>query len=402
MFDPQQIRAQFPIFSHQPELIYFDNAATTQKPASVIRAVSDYYEKENTNVHRSIYGLAANTSQKYEQVRQKTANYIGAEKKENIVFTSGTTASINLVAQSFLAPRLEEGDEVVVTMMEHHANLIPWQQVCKNKNAILRVVPINEKGELDILAFRQMLSKKTKMVAVAFVSNVLGTVNPIEEIINISHNKNIPVLVDGAQAAAHFDIDVNKIGVDFFAFSAHKMYGPTGVGILYGKEEFLSKMQPVHFGGNAVREVRFEETVFAPPPRCFEPGTPNIAGVIGLGQAIRFIGSFGKKAAKRHLQHLTETATEMLLKVNGLKIIGMAKNKSPVVSFTLGDVHPHDAATFLAAENVAVRAGHHCAQPLMDFYKIPGTVRASFAIYNTIAEVEKLASAVEETQRFFR
>ncbi len=401
MFDPQQIRTHFPIFSHRPELIYLDNAATTQKPISVIRAISDFYEKENTNVHRGIYEMAASTSQKYEEVRQKTADFIGAAKKEEIVFTSGTTASINLVAQSFLIPRLETGDEVVISMMEHHVNLIPWQQACKLKGAKLVVAPINKAGELDLKIFKSLLSERTKLVAVTHVSNTLGTINPIGEILEMAHKRDIPVLVDGAQSAAHFDIDVEAWDVDFFVFSGHKMYGPTGVGILYGKEEHFTKMLPVHFGGNAIREVRFEETVFALPPRCFEPGTPNIAGVIGFGQAIDFVSSFDKKGVKYHLQRLTELATEKLQKVKGVKIVGTAKNKSPVISFTLGNVHPHDVATFLGAENIAVRAGHHCTQPLMDFYKIPGTSRISFAIYNTMEEVERMAIVIKEIQRFF-
>ncbi|HFA48240.1 MAG TPA: cysteine desulfurase [Bacteroidetes bacterium] len=402
MFDPEIIRSHFPFFSHHPELVYFANAATTQKPASVIRGIAGFYEKENTNVHRGLYKLAANTSQKYEQVRQKVADYIGAEKKENIVFTSGTTAGINLVAQSFLAPRLQPGDEVVISIMEHHANFIPWQQLCKNKKANLRIVPINKKGELDISAFKKTISQKTKMVAAVHVSNSLGTINPIKEIIDISHKKNIPVLIDGAQSAAHFDIDVNKLDADFFVFSGHKMYGPTGIGILYGKEEFLINMQPAVFGGDAIKDVRIEETIFADPPKKFEPGTQNIAGVIGLGLAIGFLNKINKKEARIYLNKLTEYATDELKKINGLEIIGRAKNKSALVSFIFENIHPHDMATFLGAENIAVRAGNHCTQPLMDFLKIPGTVRASFSVYNTFAEVDRMVGAVRETEAFFR
>ena len=400
MFDPKQIRTHFPFFSHHPELAYLDNAATTQKPVSVIRTITDFYEKENTNVHRGIYQLAAQTSQKYEAVRKKVADFIHAEKPQNIVFTSGTTASINLVAQSFLAPRLQAGDEVVISAMEHHANLIPWQQVCKNVGAHLRVIPMDKSGKLDLAFFKYMFSGKTKLVAITHISNTLGTINPIKDIIAISHKKNIPVLVDGAQSAAHYPIDVQVLDVDFFAFSGHKIYGPTGIGVLYGKEEHLAKMPPYQFGGNAIRDVRFEETTFAPPPQCFEPGTANIAGVFGLGAAIEFLREINRTEVQDHLHHLTLMTTEKLKSINGLQIIGNAKNKSAIVSFTLGNVHPHDVATFLGAENIAVRAGHHCTQPIMDFFGIPGTTRVSFAMYNTLEEVERLAAAVKEVKAF--
>ena len=401
MLDPKKIRSQFPIFSHHPELIYLDNAATTQKPVSVIQATMDFYQKENANIHRGMYDLAARTSQKYEQVRQKVARFIGAEKPETIVHTSGATASINLVAQSFLAGRLQPGDEVVISTMEHHANLIPWQQVCKIRRANLRVIPISEAGELDMAAFKNMLSNRTKMVAIVHVSNTLGTVNPVEEIIEMAHQKNIPVLLDGAQSAAHYPVDVRALDVDFFVFSGHKIFGPTGTGILYGKPELLETMQPICFGGGMINSVSFEETTFAAVPHRFEAGTTNIAGVIGFGSAIDFLQQFDKNEILVHLKNLTQTATEALLKINGLKIYGTAKNKSAIISFTLGNVHPHDVATFLGAENIAVRAGNHCTQPLMDFYGLPGTTRASFSIYNTPEEALRLAEALREVQRFF-
>ncbi len=402
MFDPKQIRTYFPIFSHDPELIYLDNAATTQKPKSVIRAISEFYEKENTNVHRGIYEMAAKVSLKYEQVRERVAWFIKSPKLENIIFTSGTTAGINLVAQSFLEPRLEHGDEVIVTVMEHHANFIPWQQACIKKGAKLLVAPVSKSGELDLLAFKAMLSDRTKMIAIAHVSNTLGTINPIAEIIDMAHEKDVPVLVDAAQSIAHFDIDVKDLNVDFLVFSGHKMFGPTGVGVLYGKEEHFANMRPTFFGGNAIREVRNEDTEFAFPPRCFEPGTPNIAGVIGLDHALDLVNSIDKNEVRAYLCQLTQSTIEKLRKVKRLHFVGSAKNRSPIISFILENVHPHDVATFLGAENIAVRAGHHCTQPLMNFYNIQGTVRVSFTIYNTIEEVDKMVEVVKETQRFFK
>ena len=401
MHDPNEIRKLFPIFSHHPELIYLDNAATTQKPTSVIQGITDFYLKENTNIHRGIYELAAKTSENYEQVRQKIADYIGAEKKGNIVYTSGTTAGINLVAQSFLAPKLNAGDEVIISALEHHANLIPWQQLCKNKKAYLKVIPINKNGELDISAFKKIITQKTKMVAVVHISNSLGTINPITDIIDIAHKKNIPVLIDGAQSAAHYEINVKKWDADFFVFSGHKIYGPTGIGILYGKEIFLSEMQPVRFGGDAIKNVAFTNTAFTDHPRKFEPGTQNIAGVIGLGHAIDFLNKINKKLLREYLFHLKKNAEEKLKKINDLKIIGTAKNKSSVISFIFKNIHPHDVATFLGAENIAVRAGHHCTQPLMDFYKLPGTTRASFAMYNTSEEVDRMVQVLQEVKSFF-
>ena len=401
MFQADYIKTRFPIFSHHPELIYLDNAATTQKPDSVIQATSDFYQKENANIHRGIYELAARTSQKYEQVRHTVARFIGAERPASIVYTSGTTAGINLVAQSFLSGRLQPGDEVVISAMEHHANLIPWQQVCNMQQAILRVIPINESGEIDLVFFKKILSGRTKMVAIVHVSNTLGTVNPVEEIIELAHQKNIPVLLDGAQSIAHYPVDVQALNVDFFVFSGHKIFGPTGTGILYGKPEWLETMQPITFGGDMINSVSFETTTFAAVPQRFEAGTTNIAGVIGLGAAIEFLMKLNKTEILVHLKNLSQTATEALCNIDGLKIIGTAKNKSAIVSFTLGNVHPHDVATFLGVENIAVRAGNHCTQPLMDFYRLPGTTRASFTIYNTQEEVLQLAAALKDIQRFF-
>ncbi len=399
--NPLQIRTHFPFFSHHPALAYLDNAATTQKPAAVIRAITTFYEKENTNIHRGIYPLATQTSLKYEAVRQQIADFIHAPSSKNIVYTSGTTASINLVAHAFLAPRLQRGDEVIVSAMEHHANLIPWQQICRKAGALLRVIPMNRAGELDLSVFRKLLSPKTQLVAVTHISNTLGTVNPIEEMIRISHQRNIPVLVDGAQSAAHYAIDVQALDVDFFVFSGHKLYGPTGIGVLYAKEQHLAGMMPYQFGGDAIRDVRFEETTFADPPGRFEPGTTNIAGVAGLGAAVSFLKNLDQAAVQDHLGQLTQTALQQLQSIDGLQIIGTAPRRTSIVSFVLRNVHPHDVATFLGAAGVAVRAGHHCTQPLMDFLEIPGTTRVSFAPYNTLTEVERLVEGVKEVQAFF-
>ena len=401
MIDAIEIKKQFPIFSHHPNLAYLDNAATTQKPQMVIDGITDFYKKENANIHRGIYDLAAKTSQKYEAVRNKVAQFINAPDDKNIVYTSGTTASINLVANSFLASRLKEGDEVIISSMEHHANLIPWQMVCKAKGANLRIIPINENGELDLSAFRKMLSSKTKMVALVHISNTLGTINPVEEVIELVHQKNVPVLLDAAQSVAHYEIDVQKLDVDFLVFSGHKLFGPTGVGILFGKKEWLGQMHPYQFGGDMIKNVTFENTTFADVPQRFEAGTTNIAGVIGLGYAIDFMTQFEKKEIQSYLKNLTAEATEKILTINDLRIIGTAKDKSAILSFAFGNVHPHDVATFLGAENIAVRAGNHCTQPLMDYFKLPGTTRASFTIYNTMEEVDRLVATLKDIQNFF-
>jgi cysteine desulfurase/selenocysteine lyase len=401
MIDPKSIRLNFPIFYHHPELVYLDNAATAQKPDTVIQSITEFYQKENATIHRGVYDLAVQTTQKYEQVRHKIAKFIGSNFSQSIVYTSGTTAGINLVAQSFLSDRLQPGDEVIISIMEHHANLIPWQQVCKTKQAKLRVIPIHETGELDISAYKNILNNRTKMVAVVHVSNTLGTVNPVEDIIELAHDSKIPVLVDAAQSIVHYPIDVLALDADFLVFSGHKMFGPTGIGVLYGKPELLESMQPIWFGGDMIRSVSFEDTIFAPVPQRFEAGTSNIAGVVGLGTAIDFLKQFDKNEIQAYLHELTETATEALLKINGLKIIGMAKNKSAIISFSMDKVHPHDVATFLAIENIAVRAGNHCTQPLMDFYNLPGTTRASFTIYNDHEEAVQLASVLKDIQQFF-
>jgi cysteine desulfurase / selenocysteine lyase len=399
--DVLEIRKQFPLFSHHPELAYLDNAATMQKPRAVIAGLTDFYEKENANIHRGIYELSARATQRYEQVRAKAAAYLGAASPGCIVYTSGTTAGINLVAQSFLLPRLQAGDEVLITAMEHHANLIPWQMACKQKGAHLRIIPINPAGELDMAAFRQMLSPRVKMLAAVHVSNALGTVNPVEEMIGLAQQQGIPVLIDGAQSAAHYPIELERWGADFFVFSGHKLFGPTGIGILYGKAEHLHEMAPVFYGGDMIRSVSYEDTAFAPPPQRFEPGTTHIAGVIGLGYALDFAQQIDKAAALAYLKELGQQAREALRAIPGLRLIGQARECSAIVSFVLDGVHPHDVATFLGAENIAVRAGHHCTQPLMALLQVPATTRASFAVYNTPEEVARLAEALRDIQKFF-
>lgn len=401
MIELKNIKSHFPIFQHHPDLVYLDNAATTQKPKSVIDAISNFYEKENANIHRGIYPLAVSASQRYEAVRGKVAQFLNAESADEIVYTSGTTASINLVAHSFLSPRLEAGDEVIISVMEHHANLIPWQMTCKNAGAHLRVIPMNQLGELDLTAFKNMLSSKVKMVAITHISNSLGTINPIAEMIDLAHQNNIPILVDGAQSVAHYPIDLQALEVDFFTFSGHKLFGPTGIGILYGKKKYLSKMQPYQFGGDMIKNVTFEETTFADAPQRFEAGTTNIAGVIGLGVAIDFVNELDRNVVRSFLKKMESDLADKLLNINGLRVVGQAKNKSAIVSFSMENIHPHDIATFLGAENIAIRAGHHCTQPVMDFFQIPATTRASFSIYNQAAEVDFFVEKVKEIKQFF-
>ena len=402
MLDPVNIRKDFPIFKNNPDLIYFDNAATTQKPISVIRGISDFYENDNSNIHRGIYDLAASTTQKYELVRQKVANFIGAETPQNIVYTSGTTAGINLVANSFLAKRLLPGDEVLISAMEHHANLIPWQMVCKSKGASLKIIPINQDGTIKKDRYKSLLTSKTKMIALPHISNSLGTINPIAEMIEIAHEKNIPVLIDGAQSVAHYEIDLKTLNADFFVFSGHKIFGPTGTGILYGKTEHLSSMQPVIFGGDMIQNVTFDSSTFLDPPQRFEAGTTNVAGIIGLGYAIDYISQFNKEDILSYLKHLRTYTINKMLEIKGLELVGSIDHSTAIISFIMKGIHPHDIATILGVEKIAVRAGNHCTQPTMDFLKLPGTTRASFTIYNTPFEVDKLIEALKGIQQFFK
>ncbi len=398
------LRNEFPIFQHHPELAYLDNAATTQKPRAVIEAERFFYENLNANVHRGAYRLADEATAAYEAVREKTRAFLNASSSRQIIFTSGTTAGINLVAQSFAVEQVSEGDAILVSTMEHHANLIPWQQVCLKNKARLLVAPISPEGILDLEAFEKILKNEAgriKIVAITHISNALGTVNPISEIIRLAHRHGAAVSVDAAQSVTTHLLDVQILDVDFLVFSGHKMFGPTGTGILYGKEKWLDMMPPVQFGGGMIRDVTFEKTTFASAPQKFEAGTPNLAGIAGLGAAVDWIENIGRENIARHIQTLLKYATDRLQEIPGLRIIGQTQEKSGIVSFLPGDIHPHDVATFLDQRNICVRAGHHCAQPLMDFLEVPGTLRASFSIYNSEEEIDRLAEALEEARVFF-
>ena len=383
MFSPQQIRQSFPVFQHFPNLVYLDNASTTQKPQVVIEAEREYYEQHNANVHRGIYRLAAEATALYEGSRERCARFLNAPQAKQVIFTSGTTDGINLVAQCFALPRLEPGDQVLISAMEHHSNLIPWQQVCLAK-----------KGELDLQTLQDLLNPKVKILALTHISNTLGTLNPIAEIIATAHAQGVPVLVDAAQSISSHQIDVQALDVDFLVFSGHKIFGPTGTGVLYGKEKWLKEMPPYRFGGEMIRDVTFSKTTFAPIPHKFEAGTPNIAGVATLATALDFVDSLGQKNIAAHLQTLLEVGMEKLSSIPGIHFYGEAAQKSGIISFTIDGIHPHDLATILGQQDICIRAGHHCTQPIMDFYDIPGTVRASFSVYNTLEDVNTLAEGV--------
>ncbi len=396
-----EIKSRFPIFTEYPDLVYLDSAATTQKPDTVIAGITDFYQRGNANIHRGVYPLAAQATERFEGSRDKVQGFINAQKREEVLFTAGTTAGTNLVAQSFVLPRLEKGDNIVISAMEHHANLIPWQIVCEQTGAELRVIPMNTKGELDLGTYSSLLSNTTRMVALVHISNTLGTINPVEEMIQEAKKKGIPVLLDVAQSIAHYSIDVQALECDFIVFSGHKLFGPTGIGILYGKEEWLNQMNPYQYGGDMIRDVTFAKTTFAGLPNKFEAGTPNIAGAIGLGAAIDFLTSIDRVKALQDLKNVQSYAESSLLTLNGLKLIGTAKDRTAIFSFALNDIHPHDIATFLGEEKIATRAGHHCTQPIMDFFGLPATTRASFSIYNTTTDVDRLVQTLGEIQAFF-
>lgn len=400
----EKIRKDFPILKqliHNKPLCYLDNAASTQKPQIVIDTINNFYSTTNSNIHRGVHYLSEKSTQAFENARTKIKDFINAKSEKEIIFTSGTTASINLVAQSFGRKYLNEDDEIIVTTMEHHSNIVPWQLLCDEKNANLKVLQINKKGELLLDGLKDLISEKTKLISVVHVSNTLGTVNPVKEIIKIAHQNNVPVLLDAAQSIQHIEIDVQELDCDFLAFSGHKIYGPTGIGILYGKENFLDEMPPFMGGGDMISKVTFEETTFNELPFKFEAGTSNIAGAIGLGAAIDYVKSIGIKNIKEYETNLLNAATDAVKEIPGIKIIGNAKEKTSVLSFVIDNIHPHDIGTFLDFEGVAIRTGHHCTQPLMDFFKIPATSRASFAFYNTLEEVEQLTIALKKTIEVF-
>ena len=401
MLAPSQIRSRFPIFSKHPDLVYLDSAATTQKPDTVIEGISRFYSEENANIHRGIYPLAARATALFESSRDKVQAFIHAAKREEVIFTPGTTAGINLVATSFLGTHLQAGDNIVITAMEHHANLVPWQMACQRVGAELRIVPMDQDGTLDLDTYQSLLNKQTKLVALTHISNTLGTINPIEEMIKMAHQSNIPTLVDAAQSIAHYEIDVQALDCEFLVFSGHKLFGPTGIGVLYGKKDLLETMSPYQYGGDMIRTVSFQKTTFASLPNKFEAGTPNIAGAVGLGYAIDFLQEIDRQQLRDHLQNIKTYAAQVLGDIPGLRIIGKAADKTAIFSFVLDDIHPHDVATFLGEAGIAVRAGHHCTQPIMDFFELPATTRASFSIYNTKVEVDHLAKTIRSVQAFF-
>ncbi len=397
----KSLKSHFPIFSHRPELVYLDSAATSQKPQSVIQTITNFYEKENANIHRGLYELSVKATQRYEEVRKKVCSLVAASDPKSIAFTKGATESINIVAQSFLKKTLHKGDSVVISAMEHHANLIPWQQICAQSQASLQIVPVNDDGELSLEKFDALLDRRTKIVAITHISNVLGTINPIEEIISAAHKKNIPVLIDGAQSVGHYPIDVKKINVDFLVFSAHKMFGPLGTGVLYCKEEFAPQVDPFNYGGGSIKNVEFAHTEFLDYPHNLEAGTANIAGVIGLGAAIDFIQQLDLNETVNYTRNLSSYFKERLRSLGNIKLVGNPKNFGSIVSFYVENIHPHDVASFLANENIAVRAGHHCAQPLLESMGVPATVRASFSIYNTRGDADKTIETLVELNKFW-
>ena len=394
-FDVKNIREDFPILKKQingKQLIYFDNAATSQTPTCVINSISDYYNNYNSNIHRGVHSLSEEATEAYEEARKKIQIHFNAKHKEEIIFTSGTTHSINIVSNGFV-DLIGEDDEIIVSGLEHHSNIVPWQMMCKKTNSKLKVIPLDKNGELDIKEFKNLVSKKTKLVFLNHVSNALGIINPIEEIIQISHNYNALVLIDGAQSAAHFKIDLQKLNVDFFTASAHKLCGPTGVGFLYGKKELLEKIEPFMGGGEMISDVTFEKTTYAEIPHKFEAGTPNISGVIAFGVALDYMNSLGFENIRLYEDKLLKYATEKLKEIDGLIIYGDVKNKTSVISFNISGIHSYDIGSILDKFGVAVRTGQHCTQPIMDHFDIPGTVRVSLSFINTFEEIDILQEA---------
>jgi cysteine desulfurase/selenocysteine lyase len=403
--DIEKIRADFPILSRKVNgkpLIYFDNGATAQKPQSVIDAVNKYYTSQNANIHRGVHTLSQEITVEYEKARDTVQKHLNARYSHEIIFTKGTTESINLVASSFGKKFISKGDEIIISAMEHHSNILPWQVICEDKGAILKVIPINDSGELLMDEYKKLLSDKTKIVAVTHISNTLGTINPVKEIIELAHAKNIPVLIDGAQAVPHTGIDVQDLDVDFYVYSGHKLFGPTGVGVLYGKEKWLNEMPPYQVGGGTIKTVTFEKTVYADLPLKFEAGTPHIAGGVGLAMAINYINEIGLDNIAAYEHELLVHATSALQKIEGLKIIGTATKKASVISFVVEGLHPFDIGTILDQLGIAVRTGHHCTQPLMQRYGIKGTVRVSFAFYNTKQEVDEFIIGLQRAIKMLK
>lgn len=393
----ENIREEFPIL-HQKingeDLVYLDNAASTQKPKAVINAIKDYYENDHSNVHRGVHTLSVRATEAYENAREKVSQFVNSPNKKQIIFTKGTTESINLIAGS-LTNLIEKNDEILITAMEHHSNIVPWQELCKRTGAILKIIPINDNGEILIDKYTEMVTNKTKLVSVVHLSNTLGTINPIEEIIDTAKLNDAITVIDGAQSAGHLLVDVQELDCDFYLFSGHKVFGPTGIGVLYGKENILNQIDPYQFGGEMILKVTFDETTYNGLPHKFEAGTPNIAGAVGIGASIDFINSLDRELCHQYEMSLHDYALEKLEQFDDIRIIGKSSKKSAIISFVIDGIHPHDIGTIINQKGIAVRTGHHCTMPLMDFYGIPGTVRASFSIYNNHAEVDKLIDAIK-------
>lgn len=404
-FDVQRIRADFPILQqkvHGKPLVYLDNAASTQKPRSVIDTLVRYYEEDNANIHRGVHLLSERATEKYEGARRRVQRFINARESREVIFVRGTTEAINLVAATFGRQNVGPGDEVLITHMEHHSNIVPWQMLCEEKGAKLRVAPISDAGELRLDEFEKLLGPRTRFVSVTHVSNTLGTVNPVRKIVEMVHRRKIPILLDGAQAAPHIRVDAQELDCDFYAFSGHKLYGPTGIGVLYGKAELLERMPPYQGGGDMISSVTFEKTTYNVPPYKFEAGTPNIAGTIGLDTAIQYVENLGMEAIAAHEQDLLAYATDRLSAIPGVTLIGTAKERSGAISFILDGVHPHDIGTVLDQEGIAIRTGHHCTQPLMDRFGVPATARAALALYNTRDDIDALIDGIMKVQEMFR
>jgi len=402
--DIERIRRDFPILRQEVRdkpLSYLDNAATTQKPQQVIEAVARYYFRENANIHRGVHHLSQLATEKYEGVRRSLANFIGASRPEEIVFVRGATEAINLVASTYGRQHLAAGDEVLVSHLEHHSNIVPWQMLCENTGAVLRVIPIDESGQIDLEAYRALLSERTRLVTFAHISNALGTILPVQEMTALAKSVGAAVLIDGAQGTAHSRVDVQAIGCDFYTVSAHKMYGPTGIGALYGRHQLLEEMPPYQGGGDMIASVSFEKTTYNHVPHKFEAGTPNIAGVVGFGAAIDYLESIGLEAIAAYENNLLEHATERVQRIEGVRLYGTAKEKASILSFTLEGIHPHDFGTFVDQEGVAVRVGHHCAQPVMERFGIPATIRASLGLYNDRNDVDRFVQSIEDAREFF-
>ena len=403
-FDVARVREDFPVLGqtvHGKPLVYLDNAATAQKPRAVIQRIVQYYETENSNIHRGVHWLSEAATRAYEGTRTAVRGFLNAAEEREIIFTRGATEAINLVARCYGGAHLQAGDEVVISAMEHHSNIVPWQLICREKGATLRVIPVDDRGDIVMEAYHRLLGPRTRMVALPHVSNALGTVNPVKEMVADAHRAGAPVLIDGAQGAPHAGVDVQDLDCDFYAFSSHKLYGPTGVGVLYGKAALLEEMPPYQGGGDMILSVSFEETEYNVLPYKFEAGTPNIAGVIGLGAALEYLAGLGIEAVAAHEDRVLAYAVERLARIPGVRLVGTPEHRASLVSFVLGDVHAHDVGTILDQEGIAVRTGHHCAMPVMERFGVPATVRASFACYNTEAEVDVLAVGLEKVRRLF-